>query len=163
MWPLFVSETGRLSEGEMETQICNHCKEEKVIKAFNWRRKDLGIRQRTCRACQRQQQRNWYKKNKEIHISNMVEQRLQKLSAGHEFVWQYLSTHSCVECKEGDPIVLEFDHVKGRKRAIISRLVRNGHSIEVIQKEIEKCEVVCANCHRRRTYKNSWRDRQKDE
>jgi hypothetical protein len=71
---------------------------------------------------------------------------------GRKFAWDYLSTHPCVDCGECDPVVLEFDHVKGIKVASISSLVAMGYSIPTIQKEIEKCEVRCANCHREKTF-----------
>jgi hypothetical protein len=45
--------------------------------------------------------------------------------------------------------VLEFDHLRD-KRANVSSLVQNGE-LRRIRGEIEKCDVVCANCHRRRT------------
>ena len=58
-----------------------------------------------------------------------------------------------MDCGESDPIVLDFDHSKGRrKRAAIADLVRGGAlRWGTILREIEKCEVRCANCHRRRT------------
>lgn len=50
-------------------------------------------------------------------------------------------------------MVLDFDHFKGKKTCPVSTMARNGLSIERIQIEIDKCVVRCANCHRRRTYK----------
>ena len=55
----------------------------------------------------------------------------------------------CVDCGEGDPVVLEFDHLRDKRFSIGQELVRR--SWRSILAEIEKCEVVCANCHRRRT------------
>jgi hypothetical protein len=88
----------------------------------------------------------------------MYEQRLEKTKEGREYVLNYFLTHPCVDCGETDPRVLEFDHIHGRKRMEVSKLIRNGHSIEVIQAEIDKCVVRCSNCHKKRTYKGSWRD-----
>ena len=59
----------------------------------------------------------------------------------------------CKDCGESNPLVLDFDHVRGKKIMCISNMVRNSYSIETIQKEIDKCEVRCANCHRLITYK----------
>jgi hypothetical protein len=47
-------------------------------------------------------------------------------------------------------LVLEFDHLRD-KRAFISVMVCRGDAWSAILEEIKKCDVVCANCHRRRT------------
>ena len=66
-------------------------------------------------------------------------------------VAQHLQTHACIDCGEADPIVLEFDHVRGEKVEDVSRMVASGRSWAKIEAEIAKCEVRCANCHRRVT------------
>jgi hypothetical protein len=63
-------------------------------------------------------------------------------------VLEYLLTHPCVDCGETDPVVLEFDHLRD-KLGNISAMY--GHAWRSILAEIAKCDVVCANCHRRRT------------
>ena len=62
----------------------------------------------------------------------------------------YLQNHPCVDCGEADIIVLEFDHLRD-KTGNIATMVNAARSIAAIRAEIDKCEVVCANCHRRRT------------
>jgi hypothetical protein len=47
--------------------------------------------------------------------------------------------------------MLDFDHLRDKKYNV-SRMIHDGFSWKAIQKEIEKCEVVCANCHRLRTH-----------
>lgn len=67
-------------------------------------------------------------------------------------LYKYLEKHPCVSCGESDPIVLEFDHLQQSGKIIaISNAVCNGWSWKRIAAEIEKCQVLCANCHRRRT------------
>jgi hypothetical protein len=61
-----------------------------------------------------------------------------------------LEARSCVDCGEGDPVVLDFDH-RADKRGDVSKLAAWGVSIATLQREIAKCDVRCANCHRRRT------------
>lgn len=46
---------------------------------------------------------------------------------------------------------LDWDHVRGRKTAIVSAMIANGRPWPEIEAEMEKCDVVCANCHRIRT------------
>jgi hypothetical protein len=57
----------------------------------------------------------------------------------------------CADCGLTNPIVLDFDHLKDKKYNV-SRMIHDGFSWAAIKKEIAKCEVVCANCHRIRTY-----------
>ena len=65
-----------------------------------------------------------------------------------KFVIEYLSVNPCVDCGESNPIVLDFDHVRGDKTDSVSRMVMVGFSIKKISEEINKCDVRCANCHR---------------
>ena len=65
------------------------------------------------------------------------------------YLLDYFETHPCTDCGETDPVVLEFDHLRDKRFNISNALpYRNWQSI---LDEIAKCEVVCANCHRRRT------------
>ncbi len=66
-------------------------------------------------------------------------------------ILHYLQTHPCVDCGESDPVVLDFDHVRGVKVMDISSMVAAGHPWSTIQTEIAKCDVRCSNCHRRIT------------
>src|SRR5947209_17651539 len=67
-------------------------------------------------------------------------------------MYEYLIDHPCVDCGEADPIVLEFDHKTGStKLESVTQMVINNASWQNIAAEIRKCEVRCANCHRRRT------------
>ena len=74
----------------------------------------------------------------------------------------YLAARQCVDCGERDIRCLEFDHRdRSTKTKAVALLVRDGVSWDVILEEIEKCDVRCANCHRRKTAaeNNSWRHR----
>jgi len=62
----------------------------------------------------------------------------------------------CMDCGVKYPkVVMDFDHVRGDKKANVSKMVANTVSVETLQKEIDKCDVVCSNCHRLRTYKST--------
>ena len=66
-----------------------------------------------------------------------------------KYINEYLSTHPCVDCKETEPLVLEFDHIKEKKYGI-AFLVGSRLCLETLKEEIKKCEVRCVNCHRKR-------------
>ncbi len=72
------------------------------------------------------------------------------------FIEAYLREHGCVDCGLIDPIVMEFDHVLPGKIADLSTMVRDGSPLGKIRAEIAKCEVRCANCHRRKTAREFW-------
>ena len=70
-----------------------------------------------------------------------------------EKLLDFLSKQECVDCGEKDPIVLDFYHInKSKKFKTISSMLCGHYSFETILKEIKKCEIRCANCHRRKTY-----------
>jgi hypothetical protein len=68
------------------------------------------------------------------------------------FVLEYLKSHPCVDCGEVNPVVLEFDHVRGEKHFNISKASTLNISLPRLQDEVAKCDVRCANCHRKKTY-----------
>lgn len=73
---------------------------------------------------------------------------------------EYLKTHPCTDCGETDLLVLQFDHLPEFEKSFdIGRAITGStRSWESILVEIGKCEVVCANCHQRRTgARSGWR------
>jgi hypothetical protein len=74
--------------------------------------------------------------------------------AVREYVAAYLAKYPCVDCGETDPVVLEFDHrADAVKRFNIGSALQRRFSLKTVIAEIEKCDVRCANCHRRKTRK----------
>lgn len=70
----------------------------------------------------------------------------------YEYIWSYKENMGCQDCGEKFPyFVLDFDH-RQNKSFSIANWTRHTQNIEDIKKEIEKCDVVCANCHRIRTH-----------
>ena|SRR3989338_5001262 len=71
----------------------------------------------------------------------------------YEKLRQFLSNKKCVDCGENDFRVLDFDHVdRTSKFKEVSKMRAGHYSWQSVLKEIVKCEVRCANCHRRKTY-----------
>ena len=90
-----------------------------------------------------------YAKNASAHNARRIASDVVYQSRNQAYVEKYLATHTCIDCGASDPIVLEFDHLRDKSFSIGSVLPRN--SWQSILDEIAKCEVVCANCHRKRT------------
>ncbi len=132
---------------------CSRCKKKKPIQEFNFKNKSLKIRQKSCRDCTRLEVRNHYKKNRQYYINKSLKRNKEQRKIAQKYIIEYLSTHPCIDCGEKDPVVLEFDH-KGDKATTISTMIKDNPGIKKLQQEIEKCEVRCANCHRRKTAKD---------
>lgn len=129
---------------------CHICKESKDLSEFHKNRRRLDGLNHYCKVCARKKNREYYLKTPERNPQRRAS-TVAKQQIAAEFVWKYLLEHSCVDCPETDPVVLDFDHVSGDKLFNISYAVKRGFSIELIGDEIKKCEVRCANCHRRIT------------
>lgn len=98
----------------------------------------------------KKQRQRYNKKNKE-HIKERHKERIKaRRMAAVLFIYEYFLTHHCVDCGESDPLVLEFDHVRGEKFMDVSAMVSRGYLLERIGAEIAKCEVRCRNCHTKR-------------
>ena len=132
------------------TKRCSRCERELPLACFN--RFKAG-RQWWCRECFRA----YYLERREHHRRRSNELKARRVTEARAFVTAHLQAHPCADCGEADTIVLECDHV-GPKRTHVSTLVRRGVRLDVLAGEIARCEVVCANCHRRRTAKRAgWR------
>lgn len=102
--------------------------------------------------CQREYDREYWDRTRERRnrLKRTLDRNLRIRKK--EAVYKYLRENSCVDCGEKDTAVLEFDHIYG-KSDNVSDLVRRRASLKRIFEEIKKCEVRCANCHRRKTDK----------
>ena len=130
---------------------CGRCDQEKPPDDFAWRRKARGQRDNYCRPCRAAYKQEHYRANRQRYI-DQAQSRKRVISAERfAYLVAYLRDHPCVDCGEADPIVLEFDHPRD-KEFNISKGIRDRNWQSVLD-EIAKCEVVCANCHRRRTAK----------
>lgn len=124
-------------------KICSSCKKSKEDNEFN--RKGLGLSSK-CKDCNSEYLREHYRNNKQYYLDKNVTNRKEIQS----IIYDWLSTQKCKDCGINDVRVLEFDHLAD-KTASVSSLM-NGRSIKRMIEEIRKCEIVCANCHKIRTY-----------
>jgi len=134
-------------------KVCTICKETKSPNEFNTNSRKKDGKQNYCKECGKKAHAAYYKTNR-TSMRAQINERTRRVRAEYrQKVFNYLAAHSCVDCGESDPIVLEFDHVRGQKLEAVAVLVQQAVAWGRIEAEIAKCEVRCANCHRRKTYK----------
>jgi len=103
-----------------------------------------------CTDCNKLRSHNHYINNKQKYIERNKDRKQLLL----QYIFNWSREHGCIDCGEKDPIVLEFDHTGDDKVRNVSEMVHRGNSLASIKNEINKCEVRCANCHRRKTAKD---------
>ncbi len=131
-------------------RACRVCKQTKPLTEFPYRSVKHQTRQWICLLCQRVYTSEWYTRNRKRHIVKVGVRSRHVIGELRSRVRDYLLDHPCVDCGETDLRVLDFDHLRD-KRANLSTLVLSAVSWRAVEAEIAKCEVRCANCHRRRT------------
>jgi hypothetical protein len=98
------------------------------------------------RSYNKEYQKKWYAENREKHIKNAKINKAKANKRNREHVLKCKLRNPC-KCGESNPICLSFHHVRGEKEYNIADLVNSGCSIKKLQKEMDKCEIKCLNCH----------------
>ena len=133
----------------METKTCSTCNEEKGIEHFTKGRK--------CKTCHNKWHNNYYHtKNKQKHIAAIKVQNKNNKMANRAKFLKYMEGKCCAHCGEDDIVVLEFDHIdpSTKKNSVANLLGQGSYTAwKTIKEEIDKCQILCANCHRRKTAK----------
>lgn len=114
----------------MEIKKCSICGKELPITDFAFRNKSKGTFRTECKKCHSQYVANQYLERKQL-------------------VNKIKSEKGCAKCGEKRSYVLDFHHLDPNEKDYnVARITSNSTKIETIKKEIEKCVVLCANCHR---------------
>lgn len=94
-----------------------------------------------------------YQQNKEKYKARARAHNIATRKNVRNALLDYLLRHPCVDCGESDPVVLEFDHRDSTTKDFnVGDAMRMVYSLARVMREVEKCDVRCANCHRRKTY-----------
>jgi hypothetical protein len=135
-------------------KICTKCKGEKEKEEFNKNKTKKDGYQNICKICSREKSKKFYNENIEAQRKIIYKQKKDRKKESREKINEYLLLHPCLDCKNDNLIVLEFDHREpDKKNKAILEMLSTGYSWNKILKEIEKCDVRCANCHRIKTAK----------
>jgi hypothetical protein len=141
---------------------CARCGLMKPVECFARHSRMPNSRQSWCRDCHNSHKRAFYAANRESETRRVARRRDAIAAVNAERIRRLLETRPCVDCGESDPIVLEFDHLRDKKAAVMT-MAWGGLNWDSIEREIAKCEVRCVNCHRRRTaVQQGYRDRRWD-
>lgn len=129
---------------------CSCCNLEKQLSDFPVRKKTTGARYTKCRGCRHIIKARWRNSNRQLTRFYDSKRRDQR----RLLVTEYLLKHPCVDCGIKDLLVLDFDHIKERGEKLFTigyQKNRTTFSKQELFAEMSKCEVRCANCHRRKT------------
>jgi hypothetical protein len=135
-----------MSETEA-TKRCSMCGERKPLSEFHRDRSRSDGVQQKCKPCNIELNKRWYREHPEARPRRMDAYAKRRRLERQALILENLLEHPCVDCGEADPVVLDFDHLRDKIANVSAMLTRRWSTILA---EIEKCEVVCANCHRRR-------------
>ncbi len=138
---------------------CYRCGEVKPADEFAWRRRKRNQRDSFCRPCRSTYKREHYLANKQRYVDQAAASQRRLRLERMRYLLEHFAKYPCRDCGETDPVVLEFDHLDPNEKAFNISSAISYRNWQTILGEIAKCEVVCANCHRRRTYKGSVRAR----
>lgn len=149
--PILAAGPDQEDEICVDLRRCGRCQRDLPLTSFNRHRSG---HQWWCRDCFHA----YFQVRAEGHRRGVRLARQIRRDRARAFASDYLQTHHCSDCGECDSDVLEFHHVQ-EKRRNVADMVRLGASVRALQHELDKCLVLCANCHRVRTAaaRGSWR------
>jgi hypothetical protein len=121
-------------------RICNLC--------FNKKRREIWTVSPAVAEADRVRSREYWRNKNGWHGKSRkatIKERVAFIAAAKD--------KPCMDCGNRFPsVAMDFDHVRGEKTMGIAYMAQHGYSLDLIRQEIEKCDVVCSNCHRIRTW-----------
>ena len=140
----------------MDMKNCSKCNKPKKLADFYKRKtgKRAGEYYEKCKECMKARGREYYRKNRNRQLPLALARRHKAYQLKRVFI-NKVKDRPCADCGIKYPYyVMDFDHKSNKdKIAEVAYMSTRNWSLEKIKKEIQKCEVVCANCHRIRTFK----------
>ena len=128
----------------MDMKKCCHCKEIKKISEFSINNSRKDGHSSTCRGCHRQLRKKHYLKHKESTLKRNNERRQKN----KQHIINYKKNSKCIICGETRWWVLDFHHRDYSEKTDEVGNMWINYGIDNIVKEIDKCDIICANCHR---------------
>ncbi|AII27489.1 HNH endonuclease [Vibrio phage VPp1] len=124
-------------------KYCIRCNKEKPLSEFPDNKRNKDGKYTYCVLCKREEQREGYLRNKHKRLDAVSKRRAER----HEFVNSYKIERGCEICGwDKHSSALEFHHDDNNKEHNVSQMV--GHNLDKIKAEMDKCMLLCSNCHR---------------
>lgn len=127
-------------------KFCNTCQTTKSIDEFGLNKTKKCGRHSQCKVCRNAYGSVHYKNNKQYYLDKSKDNHV-KIRA---YVWNVKLNSCCKNCPENHPATLDFHHRNpDTKNFCIGDAARLGKGVDIVQSEIDKCDILCANCHRK--------------
>jgi hypothetical protein len=134
-------------------QTCSICNQPKDTEDFNFRDTKTDVRYKHCKECQKELRKESYLRNREYFLNYDKEHAPIRRKNRREFIINFKKGKPCADCDKIYPhYVMDFDHLPQFKKEIKIGQHGNYRSEEALLKEFAKCDLVCSNCHRIRTW-----------
>lgn len=132
---------------------CSICHTEKNESEFNFRNTQTGVRYKHCKECQKSIRQSSYQNNRQYFLDYQKKNFKSWRTKQRDFIRKFKEGKPCTDCGNTYPhYVMDFDHLPQFKKSFSIASEGFYRSEEVLLKEFAKCEIVCANCHRERTW-----------
>lgn len=129
----------------MESKICTKCKVDKPLTEYYKTKRSKDGLQPACKSCMNLS----YKASRGKKLQHYNGVQKQREARKTKWLQEYKQTQRCKLCPEDDAACLDFHHLDpSTKDGDVSDIVRNI-SLERLQQELDKCVVLCSNCHRK--------------
>lgn len=125
---------------------CSRCHEDKSIDCFNKEKATKDGYSQYCKDCRKAIRHQSYLKNKDSVIAKQFERRRKS----QDWVRQFKT--KCQHCGETHPATLDFHHTQDKDYGIaslINRTALTDKTRDLIKIEVQKCIILCSNCHRK--------------
>lgn len=132
----------------MKIKVCRKCGDPKPIDDFHKCAKNKDGKHSYCKKCSVLGATAWYVDNKgDPELASRLQKYGKKQTVIRSIINAFKASKKCVNCPEDDPCCLDFHHLENKKDTVSEMIERKN--LRKIVAEINKCVLVCANCHRK--------------